>query len=68
MASSVVSYLPQLPRELQDAIFVFLKPDNIKNLRATCSSLANALPLHFDRVFISANSLNIQVFNAIANH
>lgn len=25
-------------------------------------------PLHFDRVFISANSLNIQVFNAIANH
>ena len=68
MASSVVCYLPQLPRELQDAIFVFLKPDNIKNLRATCSPLAKALPLHFDRVFISANSLNIQVFNAIANH
>ena len=64
MASSVVS----LPRELQDAIFSFLKPDDIKNLRATCSALAKALPLHFDRVFISANSLNIQVFNAIANH
>ncbi|KAH7193889.1 uncharacterized protein B0J16DRAFT_354442 [Fusarium flagelliforme] len=68
MASSVVSNLPQLPGELQNAIFALLKPNDIKNVRATCSSLAKALPLHFDRVFISANSLNIQVFNAIANH
>ncbi|KAJ4122797.1 hypothetical protein NW768_010242 [Fusarium equiseti] len=68
MADLTVSYLLQLPRELQDAIFTFLKPDDIKNLRTTCSALAKALPLHFDRVFISANSLNIQVFNAIASH
>ncbi|EWY82849.1 hypothetical protein FOYG_14937 [Fusarium oxysporum NRRL 32931] len=30
--------------------------------------MAKDLPLHFDRVFISANSLNLQVFNGIANH
>ncbi|RBR26460.1 uncharacterized protein FIESC28_00754 [Fusarium coffeatum] len=64
----MTSYLLQLPRELQDAIFTILKPDDIKNLRVTCITLAKALPLHFNRVFISANSLNIQVFNAIANH
>ncbi|KAI1057390.1 hypothetical protein LB507_011545 [Fusarium sp. FIESC RH6] len=64
----MTSYLLQLPRELQDAIFTLLRPNDIKNLRATCSALAKALPLYFDRVFISANSLNIQVFNAIASH
>ncbi|WXC50668.1 hypothetical protein QX201_010349 [Fusarium graminearum] len=57
-----------LPAELQNAIYASLGVNDIKNLRVTCSALAKALPLHFDRVFISANSLNIEVFNAIANH
>ncbi|GKU07242.1 hypothetical protein FLAG1_10008 [Fusarium langsethiae] len=57
-----------LPAELQNAIYDFLDVVSIKNLRTTCRVLAKAVPLHFNRVFISANSLNIQVFKAIANH
>ncbi|RGP71368.1 hypothetical protein FLONG3_7152 [Fusarium longipes] len=64
----IKSHLPLLPQELYNAISKLLEINDIKNLRVTCSTLARALPLHFDRVFISANSLNIQVFNAIANH
>ncbi|OBS23011.1 hypothetical protein FPOA_09330 [Fusarium poae] len=60
--------LVSLPGELQNDIRARLDAKSIKNLRATCSFFAKALPLHFDRVFISANSLNLRVFNAIANH
>ncbi|KAF5621101.1 uncharacterized protein FTJAE_11442 [Fusarium tjaetaba] len=60
--------LPRLPQELTNAISRYLKGSDIKALRETCSEMARAVPLHFDRVFISANSLNIQVFKAIANH
>ncbi|RGP62625.1 hypothetical protein FSPOR_9204 [Fusarium sporotrichioides] len=59
--------LIQLPAELQNAIYDFLDVVSIKNLRTTCRALAKAVPLHFNRVFISPNSLNIQVFKAIAN-
>ncbi|KAI7759178.1 hypothetical protein LZL87_013596 [Fusarium oxysporum] len=65
---SLTPVLTQLPQELQNGIFAHLGCRDIKNLRATCTALASALPLHFNRVFISANSLNLQVFNAIASH
>ncbi|KAF9767145.1 hypothetical protein IL306_000345 [Fusarium sp. DS 682] len=71
MASSTpdISFiLPQLPRELTDTVSHYLGGNDAKNLRATCSTMAKTLPLHFDRVYISANSLNLEVFNAIAAH
>ncbi|KAI3576517.1 hypothetical protein IWW34DRAFT_822171 [Fusarium oxysporum f. sp. albedinis] len=68
MGSPAPPILLQLPQELQNDIYSLLEADDIKNLRVTCSAFHKALPLHFDRVFISANSLNIDVFNAIASH
>ncbi|EXK35890.1 hypothetical protein FOMG_09087 [Fusarium oxysporum f. sp. melonis 26406] len=69
MASStpdISCILPRLPQELAKAISHYLEGSDLKALRETCSAMAWAIPLHFDRVFISANSLNIQVFKAIA--
>lgn len=60
--------LPQMPRELRGAIFSYLESRNIKNLRATCLALKEVIHLHIDRVFLSANHLNIEVFRAIADH
>ncbi|KAH7194751.1 hypothetical protein DER44DRAFT_903352 [Fusarium oxysporum] len=68
MASStpdISCILPRLPQELTNAISHYLEGSDLKALRETCSAMAWAIPLHFDRVFISANSLNIQVFKAI---
>ncbi|KAF0634883.1 hypothetical protein FPSE5266_02399 [Fusarium pseudograminearum] len=60
--------LLRLPGELHNTIRALLSAVDIKNLRATCSTLAKTFPLRFDRVFISANSLNIEVFLAVANN
>ncbi|KAF5680175.1 hypothetical protein FCIRC_5885 [Fusarium circinatum] len=71
MASStpdISCILPRLPQELTNAISQHLDGSGLKALRETCSAMARAVPLRFDRVFISANSLNIQVFRAIADH
>ncbi|KAF5978573.1 hypothetical protein FCOIX_5838 [Fusarium coicis] len=71
MASSTADIpciLPRLPQELTNAISRYLEGSDIKALRETCSAMARTVPLHFDRVFISANSRNIQVFKAIAEH
>ncbi|KAM0279863.1 hypothetical protein ACHAO9_011489 [Fusarium lateritium] len=57
----------KLPNELVKNIFDLLPNRDIKHLRLTCRYLSQA-PLRFDRVFISANPLNIQVFLAVANH
>ncbi|KAK2124118.1 hypothetical protein NOF04DRAFT_1373474 [Fusarium oxysporum II5] len=68
MASStpdISCILPRLPQELTNAISQYVEGSDLKALRETCSAMAWAIPLHFDRVFISANSLNIQVFKAI---
>jgi hypothetical protein len=40
----------------------------IKNLRLTCRSYSETAALRLDRVFISANTRNVEVFTAIANH
>ncbi|KAF4450161.1 hypothetical protein F53441_6679 [Fusarium austroafricanum] len=60
--------LPKLPKEIHEAIYNYLESDDVKNLRATCSAMAKLIPLSFDRVFISANSFNLKVFHAIADH
>ncbi|KAF5552687.1 hypothetical protein FMEXI_2838 [Fusarium mexicanum] len=71
MASStpdISCILPRLPQELTNAISQYLDGGDLKALRETCSAMARAVPLRFDRIFISTNSLNIQVFKAIADH
>ncbi|CAJ0548529.1 Ff.00g021420.m01.CDS01 [Fusarium sp. VM40] len=67
MTSAKPFILPQLPNELLEAVFALLDSNDVKNLRATCSAMAEVIPLSFDRVFISANSLNLKVFRAIAD-
>ncbi|KAF5649032.1 hypothetical protein F52700_852 [Fusarium sp. NRRL 52700] len=71
MASSTgnsSSILPRIPQELVNAISQHLDGSDLKALRETCPAMARAIPLRFARVFISANSLNIHVFKAIADH
>lgn len=41
---------------------------SIKSLRLTCRRLGATAALRIDRVFLSANPLNIEVFRAIADH
>lgn len=60
-------YLFHLPAELYRKITSYLKKGSLKKLRLTCSTLNKITPFIIDRVFISANSLNIQVFRAIAD-
>ncbi|CAG7563199.1 unnamed protein product [Fusarium equiseti] len=60
--------LLQLPKELRDSIYIHLDNGDIKNLRATCSAMNRDVPLRPTRVFLSANSLNIKVFRAVADH
>ncbi|RFN49773.1 hypothetical protein FIE12Z_5921 [Fusarium flagelliforme] len=60
-------YLFHLPAELYRQIASYLKKDTLKNLRVTCSTLSKLTPFIIDRVFISANSINLQVFRAIAD-
>ena len=62
------SVFQTVPNELANSIFGFLPNRDIKNLRLTCHYLNRHAPLRFNRVFISANPLNVKVFLAIANH
>ncbi|KAJ4129047.1 hypothetical protein NW768_007577 [Fusarium equiseti] len=58
--------LSHLPVELLDQIISSLSNRSIKNLRQTCTFLSKVAQLRFDRVFLSTNSLDIEVFTAIA--
>ncbi|KAL7905323.1 hypothetical protein GGI35DRAFT_471854 [Trichoderma velutinum] len=59
--------IPSLPKELWDQIAAYLPGRDVKNLRLVCKSLSStSLPL--DRVFISANPIDIKVFRNIADH
>ncbi|KAJ4122791.1 hypothetical protein NW768_010236 [Fusarium equiseti] len=58
----------QLPKELRDSIYLHLDNGDVKSLRATCSAMNRDVPLRPTRVFLSANSLNIKVFRAVADH
>lgn len=62
------SVFQRIPNELANRIFDFLPNHDIKNLRLTCRYLNCHAPLRFNRVFVSANPLNVKVFLAIANH
>ncbi|KAJ5139215.1 uncharacterized protein N7515_004063 [Penicillium bovifimosum] len=59
---------PALPQELWDCIESHLSNADIKSLRLTCKQFNNAVFLRLDRVFLSANPLNIEVFRNIASH
>lgn len=58
----------RFPPELISSIVSFLPNKDVKSLRLTCKALGEISPLSSSRVFLSANSLNIQVFRAVADH
>lgn len=62
------SDLDRLPNELLLSIWSFLPNRDIKSLRLTCSAIHDTARLRLDRVFISANPRNVDVFRAIADH
>ncbi|KAJ5120587.1 uncharacterized protein N7515_009975 [Penicillium bovifimosum] len=59
---------PALPLELWGFIEAHLSNADIKSLRLTCKQFIHIVSLRFDRVFLSANPLNIEVFRNIASH
>ncbi|KAJ5120589.1 uncharacterized protein N7515_009977 [Penicillium bovifimosum] len=59
---------PALPLELWGCIESHLSNADIKSLRLTCKQFIHAVSLRFNRVFLSANPLNIEVFRNIASH
>ncbi|KAF5577857.1 hypothetical protein FPANT_10223 [Fusarium pseudoanthophilum] len=60
--------LKRLHLEILYQVIYTLPNADIKNLRLTCSYLGNISLPRFNRVFISANPLDIEVFTLIANH
>ncbi|KAH7121606.1 hypothetical protein EDB81DRAFT_913850 [Dactylonectria macrodidyma] len=75
MASSIASNLEdgpriitQFPQELLASISSLLPNSDIKNLRLTCSRFRSAVCLRIERLFLSPNPLNIEVFRAVADH
>lgn len=64
----VYTSLPSLPPELWGYITSYLSNNDIKSLRLTCSQFNNAVFFRLDRVFLSANPLNVEVFRNIASH
>lgn len=60
--------LERLPTELIAAVLALLSNYDIKNLRLTCKTMGKRALLRLDRVFLSANPKNIEVFCAIADH
>jgi hypothetical protein len=57
-----------LPVELWSAILSHLPNRDIKTLRLVSKQSCNSVELRLQRVFLSANPLNIKVFRAIADH
>ncbi|KAF4825651.1 hypothetical protein CGCSCA5_v000103 [Colletotrichum siamense] len=67
---SVVESIAQLPTELADEIFSHLSTRHLKSLRLACVKFSEIVRPYFrlERVFISANPRNIEVFRAVAEH
>ncbi|KAM0231784.1 hypothetical protein ACHAPO_008365 [Fusarium lateritium] len=63
-----ISLLQKLPNELFNDILDRLANRDRKSLRLTCRYLGSQVTLRLDRVFISANPLNVKVFLAVASH
>ncbi|KAI0190611.1 hypothetical protein F4808DRAFT_444478 [Astrocystis sublimbata] len=72
MASALLgptqAHLTRLPGEIHGLIRRYLSNRDVKNLRLTAKFFHRIAHLRIDRVFISANPLNIAVFEAIAQH
>lgn len=66
--ASPTSRLEAFPPELSATIQSRLTNLDVKNLRLVSSKCSDAFRLHFKRIFLSANSRNIQVLRAIADH
>lgn len=60
--------MARLPAELLAVVSSFLVNKDIKTLRLTSKTLKEGARLRLDRVFLSANPRNIDVFRAIAGH
>ncbi|KAL7913590.1 hypothetical protein GGI35DRAFT_215659 [Trichoderma velutinum] len=61
------SFLTALPPELIENLVSHLGNRSVKSLRLTCRRFST-INLRINRVFLSANLLNIQVFRSIADH
>ncbi|KAI4595024.1 hypothetical protein KJ359_007276 [Pestalotiopsis sp. 9143b] len=57
-----------LPLELCGMVESYLPNRDIKNLRLVSRDFLNKFPLRLYRLFLSANTLNIEVFRSIADH
>lgn len=64
---STTMALASLPRELLNEIASHLSNSDLGEWRLACKRFS-LVPLHIDRVFISANPRDIEVFRAIADH
>ena len=60
--------LLDLPAELLVSTWAHLPNRDIKSLRLTCSHFRDTTTLRLDRIFLSANPRNIEVFCAVATH
>ncbi|KFZ10708.1 hypothetical protein V502_07969 [Pseudogymnoascus sp. VKM F-4520 (FW-2644)] len=65
---SHISAALRLPPKIVKIIVDQVPNSTIKNLRLTCCFYSETVALRLDRVFISANPRNVEVFTAIANH
>ncbi|KAF7539752.1 hypothetical protein G7054_g1889 [Neopestalotiopsis clavispora] len=60
--------LTHLPPKVYAHIISSLENATRKRLRLACIALRDRTPLRLDRVFLSANARNVEVFRAIADH
>lgn len=60
--------IPNVPLELWRAIESYLPNSDIKSMRLASQQFRNTVELRLQRVFLSANPLNIKVFRAVADH
>ncbi|VUC22531.1 unnamed protein product [Clonostachys rosea] len=67
-AAGLYSPLLGLPAEILDSVASLLSNRDRKSLRLTCRAFGRRVLLQIDRVFLSANPRNIEVFRAIAGH
>ncbi|KAM0522940.1 hypothetical protein ACHAPE_001429 [Trichoderma viride] len=67
-APAAESELEKLPLEVFKIVTTYLANRDIKNLRLASKCICRRAPLRLERVFLSANPRNVEVFLAIADH
>lgn len=65
---AVPAHFTRIPNEISQYITSYLPNSDIKNLRLACRFFRDFFFLRLDRVFLSANPLNIRVLRNIADH